>query len=168
WLDKGVYEWEAQHPPLARVAVAIGPYLLGIRPQNTQRGFAESMLAEGTTMLYTGSSYDLTLTAARLGIMPFFWIACLVVYNWGKRQFTPRIGLLALFFFSFTPTVLAHSGLATTDVALTAFLGLTFLTGIIWAEDPSWKHAVYLGAAGGLLVLSKFSSLLFFPSEIAL
>jgi len=29
WLDKGRYAWEPQHPPLARIATAIGPYLLG-------------------------------------------------------------------------------------------------------------------------------------------
>ena len=27
WLDKGVYRWEPQHPPLARVAAALVPYL---------------------------------------------------------------------------------------------------------------------------------------------
>src|SRR5580698_5519461 len=37
WLDKGVYTWEPQHPPLARVAAAIGPYLMGVRSQNTPR-----------------------------------------------------------------------------------------------------------------------------------
>src|SRR3954466_10154195 len=26
WLDKGTYTWERQHPPLARVASALGPY----------------------------------------------------------------------------------------------------------------------------------------------
>src|SRR5579859_3705285 len=31
WIDKGTYTWEPQHPPLARVAAAIGPYLLGAR-----------------------------------------------------------------------------------------------------------------------------------------
>src|SRR5215831_5524005 len=35
WLDKGVYQWEPQHPPLARVAAALGPYLLGARSQGT-------------------------------------------------------------------------------------------------------------------------------------
>src|SRR5947209_12222890 len=37
WLDRGVYRWEAQHPPLARVAAALGPYLLGVRSQGTPR-----------------------------------------------------------------------------------------------------------------------------------
>src|SRR5579862_3625908 len=33
YLDKGVYKMEWQHPPLARVAVALGPYLAGVRSQ---------------------------------------------------------------------------------------------------------------------------------------
>src|SRR5690348_6182206 len=35
WLDRGVYRYEAQHPPLARMAAAIGPYLMGKRSQGT-------------------------------------------------------------------------------------------------------------------------------------
>src|SRR5947209_6721391 len=31
WLDKGSYTWERQHPPLARIASALGPYLMGAR-----------------------------------------------------------------------------------------------------------------------------------------
>ncbi len=37
WLANGAYTWEPQHPPLARVAAAVGPYLIGARPQNTPR-----------------------------------------------------------------------------------------------------------------------------------
>ena len=39
WLEKGVYRWEPQHPPLARVAAALGPYLLGARSQGTDITF---------------------------------------------------------------------------------------------------------------------------------
>jgi hypothetical protein len=31
WLDQGIYQYEAQHPPLTRVMVALGPYLSGAR-----------------------------------------------------------------------------------------------------------------------------------------
>src|SRR5579872_827466 len=47
WLDKGTYTWEAQHPPVARVATAIGPYLLGVRSQGTEHGKQNHMLYEG-------------------------------------------------------------------------------------------------------------------------
>src|ERR1700728_1658422 len=35
WLDRGVSRWGPQHPPLARVAAAMVPYLMGVRSQNT-------------------------------------------------------------------------------------------------------------------------------------
>ena len=54
WLDKGIYQWEPQHPPLARVAAAIGPYLSGIRSQNTPRNELFAMPKEGAAILYAG------------------------------------------------------------------------------------------------------------------
>jgi len=46
---------------------------------------------------------------------------------------------------------------------LTAFLGAAFLALIVWVESPGWLHAGILGVCCGLLVLSKFSGLVFFP-----
>ena len=166
WLDKGVYRWEPQHPPLARVAAALGPYLLGIRSQGTVKTSLFSMTYEGIAILDRDHQYDLTLALARLGILPFFWIACLVVYWWGKRYFGAAVGALAVFLFSFLPPVLAHAGLATTDMALTAFLGAAFLSGLIWVEEPTRARAIWFGASSGLMVLSKFSCLAFLPASV--
>jgi len=163
WLDKGVYRWEPQHPPLARVAAALGPYLLGIRSQGTARENDFSMYYEGDAILHR-QNYDRTLALARLGILPFFWIACGVVYVWGKRYFGAATAVAALFLFSFLPPVLAHAGLATTDMALTAFLCAALLAGLMWAEEPGARRAVWFGAATGLAVLSKFSTLVFLPA----
>src|SRR5262245_21295362 len=33
YLHQHVYQYEPQHPPLARVMTAIGPYLSGVRPR---------------------------------------------------------------------------------------------------------------------------------------
>jgi hypothetical protein len=167
WLDKGVYRWEPQHPPLARVATALGPYLLGIRSQGTVDRNLFSKFVEGTAILYRDHHYDLTLAMARLGTLPFFWVACLVVYWWGKRYFGAAVGTLAVFLFTLLPPVLAHAGLATTDMALTALLGAAFLTGLVWTEQPTRAHAIWFGASSGLMVLAKFSCLAFFPASVA-
>ena len=168
WLDQGVYRWDPKHPPLARVAMALGPYLLGIRSQGTVDRNPFSIFSEGTAILYRDHHYDLTLALARLGILPFFWIGCLVVYWWGKRYFGAAVGALGVFLFSFLPPVLAHAGLATNDMALTAFLGAAFLTGLVWIEEPTRVHAIWFGASSGLMVLSKSSCLVFFPASVAL
>jgi len=168
WLEKGVYQWEAQHPPLARVVCALGPYFLGIRSQGTPHQGLESMWHEGTLILYHGHDYDRTLAMARLGMLPFFWIACLAVYWWGCLHFSRAVAVIAVFLFSFIPPVLAHAGFTTTDMALTAFLGAAFVAGLAWVEQPSPARAVWFGISTGLMVLSKFSCMAFFPAAAVL
>ncbi len=162
WLDKGVYHYEVQHPPLARVAAAMGPYLAGSRPSG-----AANMFQEGALILYRDNHYDRNLALARLGILPFFWVAALVVYAWGRKYLGDLVAAVAVFLFTFLPPILAHAGLATTDMALTAFVGASFLSGVVWLEKPSLLHSIVFGACVGLAVLSKFSSLAFIPAAFA-
>ncbi len=157
WLDKGVYRYEAQHPPLARVMSAIGPYLLGIRSQGKEAQ------QEGTGILYSGGHYERNLAASRLGILPFFIIAAITVYVWANWAFGPPIAVMAVLLFTSLPAVLAHAGLSTTDMALTAFLGAAFLASHLWAERPSLKRSAVLGATVALATLSKLSFAAFFP-----
>ena len=166
---KGAYTWEAHHPPLARVAAALGPYLSGIGTQTTPRPDpSDARLEEGVRILYHGHHYDRTLALARLGILPFFWVACLAVYWWGLRHFSRATAVVAVFLFTFMPPVLAHAGLATTDMALTAFMALSFVAGLIWVEEPTVGHGIWFGLATGLMVLSKFSCLAFYPVVVVL
>ncbi|WP_321470639.1 glycosyltransferase family 39 protein [uncultured Paludibaculum sp.] len=158
WLDKGRYVYEPQHPPLARIAAAIGPYLAGRRYVGRP-----TIYQEGAAILYRDNHYDRNLALARLGILPFFWLACAVVYLWGKRILGRAGAVIATFLFTFLPAMLAHGGLATTDMALTATLGAAFLITMIWMEEPTWKHAAILGVCLGGAVLSKLSALAFFP-----
>ena len=169
WLDKGIYQLEAQHPPLTRIMTAIGPYLLGARTVYTPKTTSvDWLLLDGDAILYHGHHYDLTLAMARLGILPFFWIGCAVVYLWAKRDFNAAVAVLAVFLFSFLPPILAHSGLATTDMGFTTFMGAAFLSGYIWLEEPTRKHAIWFGVCTGLMMLSKFSGMAFLPASVAL
>jgi 4-amino-4-deoxy-L-arabinose transferase-like glycosyltransferase len=78
------------------------------------------------------------------------------------------VAAVAVFLFTFLPPVLGHAGLATNDMALTALLGAAFVTGWQWLEDPTWKRALCFGLCSGLMVLAKFSCLVFFPVVVAL
>jgi hypothetical protein len=168
WLDKGTYTYETQHPPLARIAAALGPFLLGIRSQGAVAPDTTSVPKEGIAILYSGHHYDLTLALARAGILPFFWIACLVVYWWGRRYFDRTVAVAAVFLFSFLPVTLAHGGLATTDMALAAFTGAAFLSAIVWLEQPSVRNSAIFGACTALAVLSKLSAPVFLAAAFLL
>jgi hypothetical protein len=68
-IDRGEYRYDNQHPPLARLAAAIGPYLAGARFHGEPQPVGE---AAGRELLYDSPvSYDTVLTLARLGMLPF-------------------------------------------------------------------------------------------------
>ena len=150
------------------MCTAVGPYLLGVRSQGTPKTRPALDVREGTAILYHGQQYDLTLLLARLGILPFFWMGCAAVYVWGRRLFRAGGGGAGAVPVHFLPPVLAHAGLATTDMALTGALGAAFVAGIGWLERPSVKAAAAFGALTGLMTLSKFSGLVFFPAAAAI
>lgn len=160
WLARGTYTLEPQHPPLARILAALGPFLAGTPdPGKTE------MYTEGMALIYDNAN---VLTLARLGTLPFFWLACAVMYLAGLRWYGKAQAALAVFLFTLLPPVLAHAGLATTDMALMGTLGLTVYLLLRWAETPTLGWGAMLGFAAALSILSKFSSLVFFPSCLAM
>src|SRR5215831_7340759 len=113
YLSTGRYLYEDVHPPLSRVFAAAGPYLAGERFHAGPDAYRE-----GYRVLGTGAHYDRILALSRAGILPFFWIAGLVVYLWGRRAGGPEAAVLATLLFTTIPPVLALSGIVNTDAAL--------------------------------------------------
>jgi hypothetical protein len=159
WLDRGRYTYEPLHPPLARVMEALGPRLAGIRSAGQT-----NVWLEGNAILHAGGRYDRNLALARLGVLPFFLLATLVVCAWAWRLGGAPAAVSAVLLFTTLPPVLAHAGIATTDMAVTATIALAALCLIRWLEQPTRGRSLALGAALGLALLSKLSALLFLPA----
>jgi hypothetical protein len=162
WLDHGTITGDTSHPPLARALSAVGPWLAGehwVPAGNT--------LLDGVRILGRDAHYDRMLALARLGILPFFLLACAMVFLWGNRIGGPLAGLAATFCFTTLPPVLAHAGLVTTDMAATAFTAAGAYAALLWAERPDGRRTVALGVAVGLGMISKYSLLVFLPAVFA-
>lgn len=159
WIENGTYTYEDQHPPLARVTGALGVYFAGSRWSRNK-----DMYEEGFHLLGQNKRYNRALFFSRLFMLPFFWVGAAAVYFWGLRIAGTRTALFATLLFTTTPTILAHAGLATTDMALTAFVSATLVASLYWASKPGWRTSVILGLALGFALLSKFSSLVFLPA----
>jgi hypothetical protein len=159
WLDKGVYRYERQHPPLSRVAVALPLYWRGLRGH----GLADP-IQEGNAILYQDGEYDRNLALARLGNLPFFLIACLVLALWARRWFGPWTAFAAVTLFTLTPPILGHAAVATTDMACASMLLLALYAGVRWLERPGPWRAILWGGALALALLAKFSVIPFLVS----
>jgi len=159
-LQDRVYFMDVKHPPVGRIAVALGPYLEGSRlPKH-----GGDMFALGNVILNGNNNYWHNLALARFGTLPFFVLACVVVWSWSNHLFGKWAALFSLLVFSMIPAVLAHGSLATNDMAGAATLLLALYWFTLWMENPTWLTSARLGLGAGLAAASKFSALLFFPA----
>jgi len=185
WWDRGAYTYTIFHPPLARIASALPLYLAGARSHGMPDPLAEknailyrslrslrSVASAGSDPSPSAASasdaYVHNLALARAGILPFLVLGIAVVWLWGRRLGGEGAGLLAALLFSTLPPVLAHAGLTTTDMALTATFPLALFAFCLWLEDdrPSRGRTVFLGIAGALAILSKFSVVPLFVASV--
>lgn len=172
-LTTGVYNWKTgdyrlvpDHPPLAHmwaalpvvassfaVPEAVGPdwwssdvWRLGARFFYGSGNDVQGMLFRGRAMI------------ALLSV----WLA-LLVWWWSRRLFGDAGGLLSLVLYAFSPTMLAHARLITTDMAVTLFFPAA-VGGLWWVLHRVSVRTVILSAlALSGLLLSKMSGLLILP-----
>jgi len=157
------YTLEPQHPPLSRAMQALGPYLDGSRPFGLAIRNSEAL-----AILASSPNFNRTVFLMRLGNLPFFLLACLVVCAWSWKMFGRPVAVLATGLFTLLPTVLADAGLATTDMALGATVGAAYFSAILWAEKPTWLRAVLMGVCMALAFLSKATALGYVPITLGL
>jgi len=185
WWQFGTYTMWTENPPLSRLAIAALPYLHGTRlpppadwDPKTHRW--DRSWEVGNDLLYGPSSdgkdpgsagkddgVERNLGRARLGTLPFFLLALGAVWLLADGRRRPAAGLVAVTLTATLPALIAHGALATTDLTFTAMFLLATLALLRWFEAPSRGRAAALGAALGLALLSKFSTLLFFPIAVA-
>ena len=159
WLDRGTYTLDPTHPPLARAMQAVGAYLMGQRS-----GELANQWTEGDYVIWSASSPTRVVTLARLAVLPFFIAFVIVVWVWTRSLFGTRAAVGAAFVATMLPPILAHAGLATTDMAAAATVMLAALAWVRWLEGPTRGRSAALGAAIGIALISKLSALLFLPA----
>jgi hypothetical protein len=170
WLQDGTYLMWTENPPLARVAVALGPYYVGARLPDTGRTKSDIETTRGGVawglgnyLLYGTGSYRRRLALARAGTLPFFLLAAAVLWFWLGRDYALS-GFVSIAAFCTLPAILAHTALATTDIAFAAMFLLFIWQLVRWLEDSTAARSASLGACLGLTVATKFTALVFIPS----
>ncbi|MCD6051383.1 MAG: hypothetical protein K0Q55_2787 [Verrucomicrobia bacterium] len=108
------------------------------------------------------------LAAGRAMIAVLSALLCLVVYLWSRDLFGSRAGWIALILAVFSPTLLAHGGLITSDTAAALGFSVAVLSWWRLLHRPSIGRFVVAGLCVGLLAISKYSVVLFAPISVLL
>src|SRR5262249_50273241 len=85
-----------------------------------------------------------------------------LLWSAANQLFSRNAAIFSLALFAFSPGLVAHFSVATTDGAATLLIFAAAWQVVLWRKDPSWKRALIFGVVLGLLLLAKFSTVVMF------
>jgi hypothetical protein len=147
--QQGKFEHWNDHPPLGRLwlTLPIARAEAEFVWQQLPSGFVVTMMKPGPEWIAWHTRPMNTLLGVALGLA--LWFAARMLFSEGAAN-------VALALFAFTPSLIAHFSVATTDGIGTLFIFLVAFQLVRWRKNQRATETVLLGLALGGLLLSKF------------
>jgi len=123
----------------------------------TDVGFGNDLL------YYSGNDAQKMMRYGRIPIILIGILLGFYIFKFAKELWGNLAGIIALTFYSFSPTFLAHTRLVTTDVAAAAAFFISFYYLYKWFKVPTQRNLWVFGIVLGLSLLTKFSTFLLIP-----
>ncbi len=166
FLTKGDLKMDTSQPPLSRYIVA-APVVFLLKPHmpdDRQQWRREDRGAFGRDFFFKyNNQARKMLFVSRLIIVLIGVLCAVVLFIWSRQLYGGLTALLSLFLYCFSPNILAHSRLATTDMVATFFILLSFYTFWRFVNNSNTKNLILSGICLGLAQLSKYSTLILYP-----
>ena len=176
-LVTGDYRLVEEHPPLLKMVQAL-PLLLAQPslpdPRDVPGWDEKDLIVVSQHVVVPYRPIESLVFAARVPTMLVGVLLAALLYRWARDTFGVWAGLLALTLFVFDPNILAHAGVAATDLGAACAIFAAMYTFWRWLGQkggPSWRRclagAIVLGLALGvksttLLLLPIFGGLVLF------
>ncbi|MBU0952619.1 MAG: glycosyltransferase family 39 protein [Elusimicrobia bacterium] len=107
--------------------------------------------------------WDQRLFYARALMSLFSLLLGFYIFKFARELYGNKAGLIALGLYSFSPNVIAHSGLITTDILVSCFMFITVYYFWKFRDDKSKvKWVLVSGVFLGLALLSKYTAVILF------
>ena len=153
YLRTGNFEFNSEHPPLWKELAAIPILLSGVKGERFNPWAASNPIDMPTAFF-----------RSRLVLFLLFPITGLILYLWAKQCWGVRGGLMSLFFYAFSPNLLAFARLVTPDFPVAAFSFLATWAFWLFCQKLTWRSFVWASVALGLAMTSRYTALLLLPS----
>ena len=108
----------------------------------------------------------LNIHTARVGTILFALILAFFVYRWSRELYGISAGVFSLFLFVFSPNIIAHARLVTTDIYAAGMV--TISTYYFWKflKHRGWQNAGMSAVTLGLAQLAKYTCVFLYPIYI--
>lgn len=177
-LPAGISYWQTgrfglyhHNPPLAKLLAALP--VLAARPIVDYSGSYAQALAAGEPpghvpfaqefMRANAARYFDLFRLARIPIVLLSLLGMAILYRWGRDRFGERAGLLAAGIWAFEPNLIAHAGVATTDLAAAVLILGAVDAFRRFLAAATLRRALVAGVVLGLALLTKFTALVLLP-----
>jgi hypothetical protein len=167
-LQTGDFQMNMTNPPLMKMLSALPLLALNLQLPTIEKKSENFDIIEqwkyARNFLYHNRvDADEILFLARLPIVAISILLGFYVFIWGRELYGENAGLFALFFYSFSPNILAHSRLATQDLGLAAFMFISSYYFWKYMSHPTARSLSLCGIFFGLAVLTKTTAVFLFP-----
>lgn len=172
YLIKQDMRLNPEHPPLLKDLSALPLLALDLNFPSEHPSWTKNVNDQwdfGHQFLYqSGNNADAVIFLARLAPIVLMILLGFFVWRWTRELYGDGAALLALFFFAFSPTTIAHGRLVTTDLAAAAGFFIAAYYFINFLQSQTRPALVYAGMALAFALLLKFSTILLIPYFIIL
>jgi hypothetical protein len=166
YLKTGDFRLAPENPPLVKMWAALPLLLVDNKwPSPEAKGWRNGdCWTVGKTWLFELNDGERMLPIARCMMVILLLATCLCIYGIGRTLFGPAAALLSLILAVFSPTLLAHGRLVTTDLPLALGILVTLWAFARLFDCITWGRLVLAALTLSALSLTKFSWLTVLPA----
>ncbi|MEW5907698.1 MAG: glycosyltransferase family 39 protein [Patescibacteria group bacterium] len=161
------YRLNPEHPPLIKDLSAVPLLFLNLNfPTNvpTWTKDVNGQWDMGRIFIYeSGNDADKIIHFSRFTIMLLAIIFGWLLFNWTRKLYGNKVGLMTIFLFATSPTFIAHSRYVTTDLGASFGFFIGLATFINFLRSQTKKNLIIAGIAFGVAQLLKFSLVVLIP-----
>lgn len=156
-----------EHPPLVKILAGIPLQFIQVDfPKDSSWDGLNLQWQIGGYILYQNPNYQTIINVARFGPV-FLTLLFSILFFWISRKFYGnKVALIALFLFTFSPTILAHGHLVTTDIAAAFGFFVGFWGVVSYFQKPTGLRLFFAGLTLALALASKFSTFILIPYTV--
>jgi hypothetical protein len=157
-----------EHPPLIKDIAAIPLlFMKNLNFPKENKSWTTDINGQwdfGNQFLFkSGNSADEMIFYGRMMMILVLMVFAVLLFYFVYKNFGGPVAILSLFLFCFSPTILAHGRLVTTDIGASFGVFLTIFTFFNFLKNPSKKNILFASLALAFAELAKFSNIILFP-----